>query len=549
MKKSIAAAISAAFVFLGAIAHAQKDQNLELGKQTFTACSLCHGADGKGAKAGDIVMAPNLYESAFTKSASPEPLIAAILKGIQKEDKKYLQQMVALEAALNDEQIAAVAAYVRSEFGGPKEKIKPNDVKNWRGKYKYQSTPWKRVELEQIAAQIEAGPLFFDVKYSVYEGKWEKLPDFSTMEPVQRGEIKDGILTLNVAKNLKDNFGIVFEGNLKIKYTDEYEFSLHSDDGSALIIDGENVVLHDGIHPGSVKTGKEKLEAGEHTFKVLYFEAGGGEELGLMVKTKTLGEISLSKLSIKNSRSGNSYPPIILKPENGEAIVHRAFLPNAKPRAIGVGYPDGINLVWDADVLNLAYMWRGEFMDTSRHWNGRGSGSTPLGEQQVKSAHGLPFQVLESLEEPWVPFSEAKIKYERDKADSQKEMTFNINHPDYQFRGYRLDKKRFPTFRYQYQKMEITDTFAPGSVKGSDALIRTLITKGSAGENTYLLISNLSPGVKSKDSEWIPIGPMKILIEGVDPTFRKSEGKNEVLALISGDSEIKITYLWNSPRI
>ena len=111
--------------------------------------------------------------------------------------------------------------------------------------------------------------------------------------------------------------------------------------------------------------------------------------------------------------------------------MHRAFLPNAKPRAIGVGYPGAVNLCWDADTLNLAYIWRGEFMDVAGHWNGRGSASAPQGQDTLKTAAGMPFQVLESMDEPWIPFSEAKIKYEQDKADPQKEITYNIKHPDY----------------------------------------------------------------------------------------------------------------------
>lgn len=542
MKKLIA------LLLLTSSAYAQGNKTLELGKQTFAACSLCHGADGKGAKAGDIIMAPNLHESAFVKSTEAEPLVAVILKGIHKEDAKYLQQMVPLEAALNDEQIAAVAAYVRKEFGGPTTVIKPNDVKNWRKEYKSRSVPWKRSELAQIVARAEAGQMLRNVSYAVYQGKWSKLPDFSTMEPIQRGEIKNGKITLDVVKDLKDNFGVIYEGDLKIAHSDTYEFALHSDDGSALIIDGENVILHDGIHPGSVKTGKEKLEAGEHTFKILYFEGSGQQELGLSVKAKAIGEIALSNRALKAGKKAKVYPPIILKPENGEAIVHRAFLPNAKPRAIGVGYPGGINLVWDADVLNLAYMWRGEFMDTSPHWNARGSGSKPVGGPKVEIAHGLPFQQLESLDETWVPFSEAKIKYERDKPNPEKEITFNINHPDYQFHGYRLDKKRFPTFNYTYQDLEVADTFTPGTSEGKDTIVRTISINGKAGENTYFRISDLAPGEPRGDSEWIQIGSMEMLIEGADPTFRNTRGKKEVLALIEGDREIKVTYRWNEPH-
>jgi hypothetical protein len=40
---------------------------------------------------------------------------------------------------------------------------------------------------------------------------------------------------------------------------------------------------------------------------------------------------------------------------------------------------------------------------------------------------------------------------------------------------------------------------------------------------------------------------MKIKIEGADPVSRKSGGKNELLALISDNNTLTITYRWNAP--
>lgn len=525
----------------------------ELGKQSYSSCSLCHGLDGKGAKTDDFVMAPSLRDSDFVKKAkTSEAMVAVILKGIHKEDNKYLQMMVPLEDALDDDKLAAVATYVRQEFGGKKkELVKPGEVKKWRAKYKTQQRPWKRSELADIIKSTESKPpTLTNVEYSVYKGSWKKLPDFSTMEPVQRGELKDGTkLSLDVVKNMKDNFGVVFEGDLNIFETDTYEFSLHSDDGSALVIDGEGVINNDGIHPGVTKKGKEKLEAGSHTFKILYFEAGGGEEFGFMSKSSKTGEAQFSKQSVAKKGKSRSYDPIVLGPTETEAIVHRAFLPGSKPRAIGVGYPGGVNLVWNADTLNVDQYWRGDFVDAAPHWNGRGSGSKIIGEPGIKVATGLPFQELESLDESWVPFSEGKIKYERDKAEPQKDITFDIRHPDYQFRGYRLDKNRFPTFNYDYQGMKVTDTFTPGKDGDKDIIVRKVGISGKARENTYMRISAIGPGDPAgSPGDWIDAGDMSYKIEGAEPTYRQSGGNKEILALISGDNQITITYRWNKPR-
>ncbi len=530
-------------------AFAQEDKVLELGKATFQACVACHGPDGKGIKAGDLLMAPSLHDSVFVKEDHPEFLTGIILKGILKEDNKYIQAMLALEAALNDEQIAALIAYTTKEFGGKRRSVKPARIAKWRKEYASRTSPWKRKDLEEMIKEANAPKLISDVTYSLYEGNWKKLPDFASLEPVATGKLPKGLVTLSPADKIKKGFGMVFEGKLKIPLTGQYFFSIASDDGSALAVDGETVVGNDGIHPMKEARMKvEDLEAGEHTFKLLYFDGGGQRSLAFNVKGPgDFGTVHLSEDRTKAKKKTESYDPILLEPENeGEAIVHRAFLPDSQPRAIGVGYPDRVSVVWDADTLNLSYVYRGDFMDASPHWNGRGSASKPIGVDKVITAQGLPFQVLESLDEPWEPYSQAKVKYERDTADPKKEITINVKHPDYQFRGYRLDRKRFPTFQYDYQDLEVTDHFTPEEVDGVTALVRTITTTGKAGENVYLRVANTGTG--TGENGWIDIGAqMAIKIEGAEPVIRKIGDKNETLVPVGSDTTLTITYRWNAP--
>lgn len=524
-----------------------QDKILELGQQTYQTCVACHGPDGKGMKAGEVSLAPSLHESEFVKGDNARLLTAVILKGILKEDNKYLQAMLPLEHALNDEQIAALIAYTTKEFGKKRRAATANDVAKWRKEYADQKSPWKRSTLKEMISSAAAPQLLTDLTYSLYRGKWKELPDFSKLEPIATGTLDDGLISLDPAGDIDSGFGMVFEGTLTLTEAEEYRFSITSDDGSAIAVDGETVVGNDGIHPAKTQRMKEQLEPGIHTLKVLYFDGGGQRFLSTSIQGQKIGKVWLSKTKNEAGGKSKSYDPIPLTSRNpGEAIVHRAFLPDAKPRAIGVGYPDAVNLVWDADVLNLAYVWRGDFMDASPHWNGRGSGSKPLGQDRVKTAHGLPLQVLESLDEPWQPFSEATIKYERDTADPQKDLVYNTKHPDYQFRGYRLDKNRFPTFRYDYQDLTVTDHFTPVEADGVKAVQRTVTLEGKAGENLYLRLADT--GSQKEENGWFDIGSnMKIKIEGADPITRKSGGKNELLALISDNSTLTITYRWNNP--
>jgi len=535
-------------LLLSAPATAQDDKILELGRLTYQTCVACHGPDGKGVRAGDLLMAPSLHESAFIKSDHPELLTAIILKGIAKQDNKFVQAMLPLEAILNDEQIAALIAYSTQEFGGTRRNAKPGEVSKWRKEFAGRTSPWKRSDLEEMLAEATTPPFLSKLRYSLYEGKWEELPDFSSLQPAKTGTLDDGHLSLEPAKDRKGHFGMVFDAEFNIPETGDYVFSLTSDDGSALIIDGETIIGNDGIHPAKTVNMKETLQAGLHTMQVQYFEAGGNRTLALSVKGP--GKFGTRWLSVEKDearKAAQSFDPIPLTARNpGEAIVHRAFLPDAKPRAIGVGYPGAVNLVWDADVLNLAYVYRGDFMDAAPHWNGRGSGSTPLGKDRVKIAHGMPFQILESLDEPWEPYSEAKIKYERDNADPQKEITINVRHPDYQFRGYRLDAKRFPTFRYDYRELVITDTFTPVEIDGITSLVRTVKVEGDPDEHTYFRVAETGP--QTVADGWIDVGGnLKVKVEGAETLSRKSGNGNETLVPVASGTTLTLTYRWNAP--
>lgn len=525
---------------------AEEDPTLALGRQTYQICITCHGPDGKGLKLGEFLAAPSLIDSPYVKGDHADLLAAILLKGVMKEDNKYVQAMLPLEAVFNDTQLAAVIAFVTHEFGGKRQPVSDQKVAEWRKEFASQTSPWKRTDLEQLLKTSEAPPLLSELTYSLYEGKWDKLPDFSTLTPVETGEVENDIISLDPAAQKKNGVGLVFEGRLSLPHSGEYLFTLASDDGSALVIDGETMVGNDGIHPVKSVNMKETLEAGDHRIKVLYFDGGGQRALALSVKQAKLGTVLLSKEKIDGKKEKSSYAPILLKPENpGEAIVHRAFLPDSHPRAIGVGYPDGLNLVWDADVLNVAYLYRGEFMNAANHWNGRGSGSEPGSPERAKISPGLPFQTLASLDEPWVNDATLKVPYERDTTEPTKEITVVVRPKGYQFEGYRLDAKRFPTFRYRYEDLEVTDHFEPAVFGEKKGFTRTITITGKPAENTYFRLASTGEQSPAADG-WISIGSdLSLKVEGVEPITRETATGKETLLPVSGSSAIQVSYRWN----
>lgn len=214
-----------------------------------------------------------------------------------------------------------------------------------------------------------------------------------------------------------------------------------------------------------------------------------------------------------------------------EAIIYRNFIEGAGSRAIGVGFPEKLNLAFDANEMRLAMIWHNGFMDASRHWTGRGVGyEPPLGDNVVKLPDGVPFAALPSAAEPW-PKGKAKDL-------------------GYQFNGYRLGDKRKPTFLYSLNGVAIEDEPTPKGDAGAFILQRKISLKapesGSPVELQFRAIvadkiEAVGGGFKIND------GLIVRVTSGQKATVRQSGGKNELLvpiAFASGKANLVLEYDW-----
>ncbi|MFO1460689.1 MAG: LamG-like jellyroll fold domain-containing protein [Verrucomicrobiota bacterium] len=75
-----------------------------------------------------------------------------------------------------------------------------------------------------------------------------------------------------------DRFAARIRGDLQISQQGDYNFTLNSDDGSRLSLDGAVVIDYDGEHGASERSATVSLAAGSHALELLYFENGGGAQ-------------------------------------------------------------------------------------------------------------------------------------------------------------------------------------------------------------------------------------------------------------------------------
>ena len=141
-----------------------------------------------------------------------------------------------------------------------------------------------------------------------------------------------------------------------------------------------------------------------------------------------------------------------------EAQMLRRSFPGIGKRGIGVGYPGGVNIAFDAEQLRLGAIWRGKFVEASGVWRGQGSGRIRPLSRSIEFAKGPD---LDNADNPWVVDDERPT--------------------DHQFKGYTLDKSQRPTFRYVFDSVEVEDFFSQVMDQGTNKhLLRRTVTMLSA---------------------------------------------------------------------
>tara|TARA_R110002096_G_scaffold46589_10_gene124311 strand:+ start:440 stop:1183 length:744 start_codon:yes stop_codon:yes gene_type:complete len=127
---------------------------MQLGQAAFATCAACHGPDGTGLKAGPMLMAPSMVGSESLLGDPDVPLLI-VLKGIAKEDMKFMGMMMPLGAALSDEQLAGVLTFTRNSWGNSARAVTVEEAAAARAKYADINAP-AGIKRAEIQATVDA---------------------------------------------------------------------------------------------------------------------------------------------------------------------------------------------------------------------------------------------------------------------------------------------------------------------------------------------------------------------------------------------------------
>lgn len=484
-------ALSAALLTLPGITTPASAQD---GPQLYTLyCSACHGADGKGATGGTF---PPLAGSPWVEGDA-DRAVKIVLKGISGPvdvlGKSYNLEMPPQGAVLPDDQIAAILTHVRSSWGNQAAAVSLDQVKTIREAVANRAEPWTAEEI------LKAHPLplektaLTNLISQGYSGKWSEIPNFSKLKAANIEEEHDGILSLRDSP-FQDNFAMVWTADFTADADGDYHFLLDADDSATVIVDGKAVVAVKGSGPmnGSrVRTGKTKLARGKHPFRVEFLELSGQQ--GIALGWRGPGDKHWKWLTEDKAKAAKVRKPIIVAPENGRPVIYRNFIDGTTPRAIGVGFPGGLNLAYSADHLAPELIWAGKFIDGANKWIERGTDNNPpAGENVAKINQGKLFS------------------------------------DDARFRGYKLDPAGNPTFSVQIGNQFLLDSWHAESgalvrkltLNGEGAVLSLpLASHGSEDEHVFKVDDNLFVRVDGAETRKLKTGHFISLTPGTSATL------------------------------
>lgn len=228
-----------------------------------------------------IIDAGKQYYGVMTYQASP--------------DREFFYR--APQIVFNPKKRKELKKIAESNTSGVYAKMAADALKCWKADF---SPKYKTLIEKEIT---------FDSPYLMYVGKEPdakkgihyKYGEFNTYPKSaqsirKRKTFKEGtVQTFDLSpKRRRDNFFFKFNTFVEIPKEGEYKFTITSDDGSYLYLDGKEVIDNGGIHKKMTpKSGSIRLTKGRHKLEILMFQ--NEKRMGLKVEMELLSKDSIFK--------------------------------------------------------------------------------------------------------------------------------------------------------------------------------------------------------------------------------------------------------------
>jgi len=204
-----------------------------------------------------------------------------------------------------------------------------------------------------------------------------------------------------------------------------------------------------------------------------------------------------------------------------EPMVFRTFLNKISAHAILVGFRQRTHMAFDANRIRTAAVWTGSFITTKPVWDGRAGQYAKIPSNDiVYTPEGPAFATLESDTTPWpedVP---------------KKNIGSNRTPEGWEFRGYRLDENRVPTFLYNINQVRVEETPGTRFLRELALLRREFQMSADDPPENLFFRAAVGEKIESKGGTYVVDDKLQFTFdtpESVQPFVREVDGRQELL--------------------
>jgi mono/diheme cytochrome c family protein len=228
---------------------------------------------------------------------------------------------------------------------------------------------------------------------------------------------------------------------------------------------------------------------------------------------------------------GLNIPPVILKADQQPQIYRGRG--TAGFRGIAIGFPEGLNMSFDAEAMNFTALWKGEFVKFN--WRGQAPGNFSPASKSVPINSGIPFaQIKEDEKWPTRKKISGKVKLNTE--------PLFVRQRGYRFKGYYFDKKKQPVLMYNFGDVSIEDML---SVKGKQTLRRTILFKTEKPQSFFYRVASNADIKVQKEQSYIINKEFELIIESPFKSYIRKLNQSELLIEVKlkpGETRLMIDY-------
>jgi hypothetical protein len=367
----------------------------------------------------------------------------------------------------------------------------------------------------KYAPQEELKVSLSDLKYAYYEKSAKTPEQAAKTKPTSSGIASSLDSRLASARDL---FFLQFEGKLNVPVKDNYTFSMLYSGDATLEIDGKAVIPSTWNHLGGYPvTASTSLDAGNHQFKLWINKDLNWSSPGLSLFIEKPNSRAVALHSPASMPERVPAPLIAVQSTNTPEIV-RSFMEHNNKKlthVVSVGDPHQVHYSYDLLQGGLLQVWKGDFLNATEMWYERG-------EPQTATALGAAITLAGNC-----PIYEP--------TNTKDSITA------YTYKGYSLDAKGLPTFKYAYKQQKITDHISV--LENRNGLNRT-ITISEAAQNGSIRIAQ-DPSIKSMGNGLYVVGDHRYFIS-VDPSIRTSIENylGQQVLIVPASNKINYSIIW-----